>query len=127
MPPLEPDGTHASYTTGKRPTRGSRRPDSGAVWAALRATMPLLAGKIAIVTGAASGIGRAGAQAFAAAGATVVVADINEQGGERVAEEIGGGRAQFQSVDVRDTRQVQRMAANTVARSGASTCCFTTR
>ena len=80
--------------------------------------MSLLAGKIAIVTGAASGIGRAGAHAFAAAGATVVVADINEQGGERVAEEIGGGRAQFQSVDVRDTRQVQRMAANTVARFG---------
>ena len=80
--------------------------------------MPLLAGKIAIVTGAASGIGRAGAHAFAAAGATVVVADINEQGGERVVEEIGGGRAQFQSVDVRDTRQVQRMAANTVARFG---------
>jgi NAD(P)-dependent dehydrogenase (short-subunit alcohol dehydrogenase family) len=80
--------------------------------------MPLLAGKIAIVTGAASGIGRAGARAFAAAGATVVVADINEQGGERVAQEIGGGRAQFQPVDVRDTLQVQRMAANTIAKFG---------
>lgn len=80
--------------------------------------MPLLAGKIAIVTGAASGIGRAGARAFAAAGATVVVADINEQGGERVAQEIGRGRAQFQPVDVRDTLQVQRMATNTIAKFG---------
>jgi NAD(P)-dependent dehydrogenase (short-subunit alcohol dehydrogenase family) len=80
--------------------------------------MSLLAGKVAIVTGAASGIGRAGAYAFAAAGATVVVADINEQDGERVAQEIGGGRAQFQPVDVRDTLQVQRMATNTVAKFG---------
>jgi NAD(P)-dependent dehydrogenase (short-subunit alcohol dehydrogenase family) len=80
--------------------------------------MSLLAGKIAIITGAASGIGRAGARAFAAAGATVVVADINERGGEGVAQEIGGGRAQFQSVDVRDTLQVQRMAANVVASFG---------
>jgi NAD(P)-dependent dehydrogenase (short-subunit alcohol dehydrogenase family) len=78
----------------------------------------LLSGKIAIVTGAASGIGRAGAHAFAAAGATVVVADINQEGGERVVEEIGGGRAHFQPVDVRDTLQVQRLAANTVARFG---------
>jgi NAD(P)-dependent dehydrogenase (short-subunit alcohol dehydrogenase family) len=62
--------------------------------------MSLLAGKIAIITGAASGIGGAGAHAFAAAGATVVAADINEKGGERVAQEIGGGRAQFQSAEL---------------------------
>jgi NAD(P)-dependent dehydrogenase (short-subunit alcohol dehydrogenase family) len=80
--------------------------------------MSLLARKIAIVTGAASGIGRAGAYAFATADATVVVADIDRERGERVAREIGGGRAQFQPVDVRDTLQVQRMAANTVARFG---------
>ncbi len=78
----------------------------------------LLAGKIAIVTGAASGIGRAGAHAFAAAGATVVVADINAEGGERVVREIGEGRARFQAIDVRDTLQVQRMAANTAAQLG---------
>jgi len=78
----------------------------------------LLAGKIAIVTGAASGIGRAGAHAFAAAGATVVVADIDAEGGKRVVKEIGEGRARFQAVDVRDTLQVQRMAANTAAQLG---------
>jgi NAD(P)-dependent dehydrogenase (short-subunit alcohol dehydrogenase family) len=79
--------------------------------------MPELTGKVAIVTGAASGIGRAGAHAFAAAGATVVVADINKEGGEQVVQEIGGG-AQYQPVDVRDSLQVQRMAANAVARFG---------
>ena len=79
--------------------------------------MALLTGKVAIVTGAASGIGRAGAQAFAAEGATVVVADIDRQGGENVAREIGGG-AVFQQVDVRDTAQVQRMAADTGTRFG---------
>src|SRR5262245_61616184 len=77
-----------------------------------------LNGKVAIVTGAASGIGRAGARAFAAAGAAVVVADINKEGGERVVQEIGAGRAQFQPVDVRDTLTVQRMVADTVARCG---------
>jgi len=76
-----------------------------------------LTDKVAVVTGAASGIGRAGAHAFAAAGATVVVADINREGGERVAREIGE-HATFQPVDVRDTLQVQRMAADTVARFG---------
>ena len=80
--------------------------------------MPDLSGKIAIVTGGASGIGRAGAHAFAAGGATVVVADINPEGGQRVADEIGGGRAHVEAVDVRDTVAVQRMAARTVARFG---------
>jgi len=79
--------------------------------------MPDLAGKVAIITGGASGIGRAGAVAFAAAGATVVVADINREGGSKVAADIGGG-AVFEPVDVRDSRRVQRLAANTVARFG---------
>lgn len=76
-----------------------------------------LSGKIAIVTGAASGIGRAGAFAFAAAGAKVVVADINEPAGRAVAGEIGDD-AIFQAVDVRDSLQVQRMIANTAAKFG---------
>jgi len=78
----------------------------------------MLAGKIALITGAASGIGRAGARAFAAAGAKVVVADIDEAGGRAVAEELGADVAMFHAVDVRDTLQVQRLAANTVARFG---------
>jgi NAD(P)-dependent dehydrogenase (short-subunit alcohol dehydrogenase family) len=80
--------------------------------------MSLLSGKIIIVTGAASGIGRAGAYAFAAAGATVIVADIDSERGQQVAEEIGGGCAQFIRVDVRDTLEVQGMVANTLAKFG---------
>jgi NAD(P)-dependent dehydrogenase (short-subunit alcohol dehydrogenase family) len=77
--------------------------------------MSLLAGKIAIVTGAASGIGRAGAHAFASAGAVVVIADIDEGRGRQVADEIGGG-AQFLGLDVRDTLAVQRLVAETLAK-----------
>jgi len=53
-------------------------------------------GKVAFVTGAASGIGRAAALAFAREGASVVVADVSEQGNQetaRMIEEQGGGRS----------------------------------
>lgn len=80
--------------------------------------MSLLDGKICIVTGGASGIGRAGAHAFAAAGATVVVADIDKDRGQKVCAEIGGERAQFTGVDVRDTVAVQRMVDDTLAAFG---------
>ena len=49
-----------------------------------------LKGKTAIVTGAGSGFGAGIAKRFAEEGATVIVADINTQGGERVAKEVGG-------------------------------------
>jgi NAD(P)-dependent dehydrogenase (short-subunit alcohol dehydrogenase family) len=62
-----------------------------------------LEGKVAIITGAASGIGRAAAQLFAAEGAGVVAADINEAGAA-VAQEVTtqGGRAIFVQGDVSD-------------------------
>jgi len=58
--------------------------------------------KVAIVTGAASGIGRACARLFAAEGAAVVLADWDAAGGDEAAAEIvaAGGRARFQHVDV---------------------------
>src|ERR1051325_1669976 len=57
--------------------------------------MPWLKDKVAIVTGAGSGIGRAGAQLFAREGASVVVADINKERGGAVTESIrkAGGPA----------------------------------
>jgi NAD(P)-dependent dehydrogenase (short-subunit alcohol dehydrogenase family) len=51
--------------------------------------MGQLDGKVAVITGAASGIGRGTAEAFAAAGARVVLADVNEEGGSRLAERLG--------------------------------------
>ncbi len=60
-----------------------------------------LAGKVAIVTGGASGIGRATCRLFAREGAATLVTDVEEAGGRRVAEEIAreGGRAWFQRLD----------------------------
>jgi NAD(P)-dependent dehydrogenase (short-subunit alcohol dehydrogenase family) len=77
-----------------------------------------LTGKTAIITGAASGIGRAGARAFAAAGAQVIVADLDEARGSAVVQEIGAERALFHRVNVKDTGAVQAMVAAAVARFG---------
>ncbi len=53
--------------------------------------MDKLVGKKAIITGGASGIGRAAALLFASAGAAVVIADIDDQGGEAVVKKIHAG------------------------------------
>lgn len=65
-----------------------------------------LGGRVAIVTGGASGLGAAIARAASAAGAQVVVADINTEGAAAVAEEIGGTAV---TCDVTRTTDVQRM------------------
>jgi NAD(P)-dependent dehydrogenase (short-subunit alcohol dehydrogenase family) len=64
--------------------------------------MPLLQGHIAVVTGAASGIGRAIASGFAREGARVVLLDIDETAAAKAAQEIGeaGGRAESFALDV---------------------------
>jgi D-sorbitol dehydrogenase (acceptor) len=79
-----------------------------------------LDGKIAIVTGGAQGMGRAISLRYAREGASVVVADLNLEGAERVAQEIGDGdgKAVGVAVDVRDQEQVQRMVDTTVERFG---------
>jgi NAD(P)-dependent dehydrogenase (short-subunit alcohol dehydrogenase family) len=77
-------------------------------------------GKVAIVTGAASGIGRATAQAFATSGSKVVVSDVNETGGqETVALIVGaGGEAVFQKCDVSRADDVAALVARATATFG---------
>jgi NAD(P)-dependent dehydrogenase (short-subunit alcohol dehydrogenase family) len=76
--------------------------------------------KVAIVTGAAQGIGEAYARALAAEGASVVVADLNEDAGQRVAKELeaAGGTAMFVRCDVSDATSATAMADATVAAYG---------
>ncbi|MGH8998697.1 MAG: SDR family NAD(P)-dependent oxidoreductase [Acidimicrobiia bacterium] len=72
-----------------------------------------LEGKKALVTGAGRGIGRGVALALARQGAAVVVSDIDKDGGQAVAEEIGraGGTAHFVAADVSRESDVQQMVA----------------
>ncbi len=76
--------------------------------------------KVVVVTGAAQGIGEAYARALAAEGAAVVVADLNEEAGERVAKEIeaDGGRALFVRTDVSSHESAAAMAERVVAEYG---------
>jgi NAD(P)-dependent dehydrogenase (short-subunit alcohol dehydrogenase family) len=77
-------------------------------------------GKVAVVTGAAQGIGEAYARALGAEGASVVVADLNEDAGNQVAKEIeaGGGRALFVRTDVSLAESAAAMVEATVAAYG---------
>jgi len=80
----------------------------------------LLQSKVALITGAASGIGAATADVFAQKGATVVVSDINEEGGQATVERIrsAGGEAMFKSCDVADADQVQTLIRAAVGTYG---------
>jgi glucose 1-dehydrogenase len=85
--------------------------------------MNLLDGKVSIVTGAASGIGRAIALTFATEGATVVVADLREdpiEGGESTVAAIRGrgGKTSFLSADVSRWADIDRLVATAVATHG---------
>jgi 3-oxoacyl-[acyl-carrier protein] reductase len=82
--------------------------------------MGKLDGRVAIVTGAASGIGRGIAEAFAEEGAAVAIADKNEQGAQTVADGIAGcgGRAIAVQVDVTDEALVGAMVERVLADLG---------
>ncbi len=71
--------------------------------------------RVALVTGAASGFGEAIARRYAAEGASVVVADLNDQTGRKVAEEIGGA---YVHADVSDRDDVRAMIGTAVERYG---------
>ena len=82
--------------------------------------MGRLEGRVAIVTGGASGIGAATVRRFAAEGARVIVADLNDAAGERVAADVraAGGTADFRHTDVTDLAEVEATVAFAVARHG---------
>jgi len=76
--------------------------------------------RIAVVTGGASGIGRATARRLAAGGDVVIVADCNERDGAAVAAEIvrAGDRAEFRAIDVADPGRVDELARRVEAEAG---------
>jgi len=83
--------------------------------------MGRLEGKVAVITGAASGIGRASARRFADEGAHVVVADLTDEQGTAVASEVGG---LYVHTDVTDQKSVEAMYAAALERYGTLDICF---
>lgn len=80
-----------------------------------------LEGKVALITGAASGIGRASALLFAKEGASVAIVDMNEKAGQKVAEAIAasGGRAIFVPADVTRAADCERAVRDVAKQFGA--------
>jgi NAD(P)-dependent dehydrogenase (short-subunit alcohol dehydrogenase family) len=82
--------------------------------------MGRLDGKVAVITGAASGMGRATAIRFAGEGAAIVIADLNQDGGEGTVRECkeNGGRAVFQKTDVSAETEIKAMVARAIKEFG---------
>ncbi len=85
-----------------------------------------LSGQVAIITGAASGIGRAAAVEFARQGAAVVVADVDDAGGEETVRRVraAGGNALYHRCDVSRAADAQAVAARAVAEFGRLTILY---
>jgi NAD(P)-dependent dehydrogenase (short-subunit alcohol dehydrogenase family) len=86
----------------------------------------LLQDKVAIVTGVASGIGRAAALLFAREGAVVVAADVTVDEGEAVVAQVnnGGGKATFVRCDISRAAEVEALVAAAVKAYGRLDCAF---
>ena len=86
----------------------------------------ILDGKVAVITGSGSGIGRASAQKFAEEGAKVVVADVNMEGGEQTVELIkqAGGESTFVKCDVSKAAEAEALIKAAVDTYGRLDCAF---
>jgi 3-oxoacyl-[acyl-carrier protein] reductase len=85
-----------------------------------------MTGRVAMVTGGGSGLGRATTRCLAAAGATVLVADVNEAGASATAEQVrdDGGRAKAVVLDVTDTASVDAALQQAFAEHGDAFDCL---
>jgi NAD(P)-dependent dehydrogenase (short-subunit alcohol dehydrogenase family) len=90
----------------------------------MKSDAPIFKGKVALVTGAAAGIGRASALAFARNGAKVVAADVQVAGGEETVAQIKGmgGEAVFIRTDVSVRKEVQALVRQTATLYGRLDC-----
>src|SRR6266850_5258375 len=86
----------------------------------------ILEGKIALITGASSGIGRATAKIFAREGARLVLADVAEAGGQETLQEVRdlSAEAIFIKTDVSKSQEVEAMVATAIATYGRLDCAF---
>ena len=85
--------------------------------------MSRLAGKVAIITGGASGIGRGAVELFLREGAQVVAADIQDDKGALLVDELGPSVSYFRA-DVGEEREVEALVADTMKRHGRLDCLF---
>ena len=85
-----------------------------------------LKGKIVLITGGSSGIGRAAAQLFFREGAKVVIADINVEGGEETARSItdAGGEAHFVRTDVSKSAEVEALIKKIIEMYSRLDCAY---
>jgi NAD(P)-dependent dehydrogenase (short-subunit alcohol dehydrogenase family) len=83
--------------------------------------MGRLEGKVAVITGGASGIGKASAERFSKEGAKVAVVDLDEKNGRAVADSVGG---KFIRADVTSSREVEQMYDDAIEAFGGLDICF---